>query len=142
MIFLRNRLLLLLRLSLGISFFWFGILKLFDASPVQEAITNSFPPAIGESQLFMLLIAVIEILIGLSFLSNRLVKFAATLMIVTTLLITIPIFIAQGFYPRFPVLSIIGEVALRNIVIMSVGLILIAENKEPKKVIEKKEPFI
>lgn len=141
--FLHNRSLLLLRLSLGISFLWFGVLKLFDASPVQEAIASSFPSSIGESQLFMFLIAMIEILIGFSFLSNKFVKFTAIVMVVTVFLITLPVLINQGFDPRFPVLSLVGEIALKNIVIMSAGLILIAEKEEPKEEVKyKKQPNV
>lgn len=41
-----------LRLSLGITFFWFGILKLFDSSPVTSIIKQALPQAISDSNIF------------------------------------------------------------------------------------------
>ncbi len=137
--FLHTRALLLLRVSMGIGFFWFGILKLFNVSPVLEIIENTFPPVLGHSQIFLLVIALIEILIGLSFLSNRFVKLASSVMIVSLLFISIPIFISFGFEPRFPILSLAGELVLKNFVLMAAGLVLIAKKSEIPQFEERKK---
>jgi uncharacterized membrane protein YkgB len=120
-----------LRISLGICFLWFGVLKLFNSSPDIQIIQKTFP-TLSHFQLFSLLIAIIEIAIGAGFLSNRLVKITSLVMIFSTLIISVPVFVAQGLDPRFPVLSLVGEDILKNLVIISAGLILLAESSTPQ----------
>ena len=130
---LHSRAILLLRLSLGLVFSWFGVLKLFNVSPVLEIIKHALPPMFGESQLFMFLLAFVEILIGIAFLSNRVVKIAALVMIAHLLIATVAVLFTQGFDPRFPVLSLAGEFALKNLVLIAAGCVLIAEKSEKKE---------
>jgi len=125
---------------MGICFVWFGVLKLFNTSPVLFSIQKAFP-ALSNFQFFTFLIAIIEIAIGTAFIANRFVKTAALVMILTTLVVSIPVFISQGFYPRFPVLSLIGEDVLKNLVLMSGGLVLISEKSE-KVIVKEKAPDV
>lgn len=136
MTFLHNRALLILRWSLGITFCWFGVLKLFAVSPVQSIMVAALPPVFAESQLFLFLIAFLEILIGIAFFANKAIKLATIVMIGYLLLTTIAVLVTQGFSPRFPVLSLAGEFAVKNLVLMAGGLILITE----KEVKEKQKP--
>ncbi len=124
-----NTALRLLRLSLGIIFFWFGVLKLFNVSPALEILQKALP-VLGQSQLFMFLIAFLEILIGISFLVNKLDKTSAIVMEVYLLITTFAILATQGFNPRFPVLSLEGEFAIKNLGLMAAGLILIVEKED------------
>lgn len=127
--FFHKNALLFLRLSLGFTFFWFGILKLFNVSPVIDIIRHALP-AVGQSQLFFFGLALIEIAIGAAFLANRFVKIAAIVMIVHLIISTGSVIITQGFAPRFPVLSLAGEFAVKNLVLISAGLVLLAEKAE------------
>lgn len=127
--FLHKRSLLLLRLSMGICFLWFGILKLFNVSAVNFAIQKAFP-AVGHFQLFTFLIAIVEIAIGASYLSNRMVKIFTMVMIISVIIVSVPVFITLGFSPRFPVLSLTGENVLKNLVIIAAGLVILAEKSE------------
>jgi len=119
---------MLLRLALGVTFFWFGILKLFNVSPMQEVIAKAFP-VIGESQFLLFLFALVEILLGVAFLANRFVRIAASLMIIWLLIVTLAVLVTQGFEPRFPVLSLVGEDVLKNLVFIAAGLVLLSEGK-------------
>lgn len=125
-----TRALIVLRFALGTVFFWFGILKLFAVSPVQEIIRQALPPFLGESQLFMFALAFIEILIGIAFFLNQYVKLAAFVMLGHLTIATVTVLFTQGFDPRFPVLSLAGEFALKNLVLMAAGYILIVEKAE------------
>jgi uncharacterized membrane protein YkgB len=122
--------LLMLRYSLGITFFWFGILKLFNASPVIEIVEKALPPMLGQSELFMFGLAFVEMLIGIAFLANRFVKLAAFVMSAHLLVATGSVLVTQGFTPRFPVLSLAGEFVVKNIVLIAAGFVLIAEKNE------------
>jgi uncharacterized membrane protein YkgB len=122
-----ERTIIFLRWALGATFLWFGVLKLFNASPVLEIIKNALPPVLGESQLFMLALSFAEIMIGVAFLANRLVKVAAIVMIIHLTIATIAVLFTQGFEPRFPVLSLAGEFVVKNLVLIAAGLILLPE---------------
>ncbi len=136
--FLRDRSIMLLRLSLGIVFVWMGVLKLFNASPVEEILIKAIP-GLGESQLLLFVAAFLEILIGAAFLSNKYVKFSAIIMSVHLLVLTLAVLFTQGFAPRFPVLSLAGEHALKNLVFIAAGLLLIAQKEEKDHALEINE---
>lgn len=129
---------LFLRIAFGIVFVWMGILKLFNVSPVQSVLSNAIP-ALGESQLLLFSAAFFEILIGTAFLANKFVRFAAIIMVIHTFIITFAVLFTQGFAPRFPVLSLAGEHALKNLVFIAAGLILISEKEEKAHHVEPNE---
>lgn len=115
---------MILRWALGITFLWFGILKLFNVSPVMQIIQNAMPDILSRSQLFFFVLAIIEIVIGVAFLINRYTKIAVVVMILHLIVATVSVLVTQGFDPRFPVLSIAGEFVIKNLVLISAGLIL------------------
>ena len=71
--------LVLLRLSLGIVYLWFGALKLFpDASPASELIRRSFDFLPGDY--FIPAVGVLEVIIGLGFLTGLFLRITIFLM--------------------------------------------------------------
>lgn len=129
----QTRALMLLRLSLGVIFFWFGILTLFNVSPALTMITKSLPAFLGESQLFLFLLALLEILIGLAFFTNRFIKVAAIVMIISVGIEIILVLFTQGFDPRFPILSLAGGYALKSLAIVAAGFVFLADKKGENK---------
>lgn len=127
--FLHKRSIMLLRITLGIVFLWMGVLKLFTVSPIQDALSKAIP-TLGESQLLLFSAAFFEILVGAAFLSNKFVKAAAIVMAIHTFVITFAVLFTQGFAPRFPVLSLVGEHAVKNFVLIAAALMLLAEKDE------------
>jgi uncharacterized membrane protein YkgB len=127
-----KRALTFLRISFGIYFLWVGFLKLFANSPSLDLLQGSIPSAIGYSQAFTLTLSFVEILIGMSYLSNKLDRIASIVMIVSVILVSIPVFVFQGFDPRFPVLSLGGEYVLKNLILVAGGAILLSEKENPK----------
>ena len=121
--------LMILRIILGGVLVWMGILKLFSVSPTDEIIAKALP-ALGQSQLLLFVSAFLEILIGAALLANKFVKFASIIMCISTFLVTFTVLFTQGFDPRFPVLSLAGEHALKNFVFIAVGLLLLTNHEE------------
>lgn len=119
-----------LRISLGIIFVWFGILKVFNSSPVTPLINAvspiSFPLEIP-------LIGIFEVLLGASFLSNKFTKISSIVMCIYLLGVSVLVFTGKGFAPWFPLLTIEGEFALKNLVLIAGGLILFTSHTEKKK---------
>lgn len=134
--FRKNLSINLLRFSLGFIFIWLGILKMFNASTSLEILKNSLPQAMGESQIFIFAVSFLEILIGIGLFLKRTYRFSALIMIILLAIITIAALVTQGFDPRFPVLSFVGEYSLKNLTLITAGIVILTENKI---VIEDKE---
>lgn len=127
--FFHNHAVQILRITLGIIFIWMGILKLFNVSPIQDALTTAIP-GLGESQVLLFSAAFFEVLVGGALLANKFVKVAAVVLIIHLLVITVAMLFSQGFAPRFPVLSLVGEHALKNVVLIAAALVLVSEKEE------------
>lgn len=117
-----------LRLTLALAFLWFGALKLADHSPALDMIHSSLPWDLGYHRWVIVAIGLVEVAIGLAFLTNRLVALAAAAMIGHLAVATGAVLITQGFDP-FPVLSIPGEFVIKNLVLMAAGLILLSQGR-------------
>lgn len=120
----------LLRLSLGIVFLWFGLLKFFPALSPAESIAArtigvlSFG-AIGH-QPALLILATWESLIGLGLLTGKLLRITLALLWLQMLGTITPIFIfpAEVFVraPFLPTLE--GQYIIKNIVLISASIVV------------------
>ena len=120
----------LLRISLGVVFFWFGALKFFPGlSPAQDLAAHTIkvlsfglaPPALS-----LPLLAAWEVVIGLGLISGRLMRVTLLLLWVQMLGTVTPLFLfpAETFtwFPLAPTLE--GQYILKNAVLVSAGLVL------------------
>lgn len=96
---------------------------------MQDILTTAIP-GLGESQILLFSAAFFEILIGVALLANKFVKIAAIVLSIHLLIITGAVLFTQGFAPRFPVLSLAGEHALKNLVLIAAALVVLSEEKE------------
>jgi putative oxidoreductase len=129
--FVARHVLFLSRLSLATVFFWFGILKVANLSPVVGLLRASIP-FLAERP-YLELLGAAEIVIGVGLLVNRLANQATVLMIVH-LLGTMSLFvIAPGliFAPVFPVLTMDGEFVLKNVVLITSALVIMLLRPRP-----------
>ena len=117
--------LFLLRLSLASVFFWFGVLKVANVSPVIELLRASIPFLAGSP--YLQILGIVEITIGAGLLVDRLARQATALMVLHLLGTLSLIAIAPSllFAPAFPVLTMAGEFVLKNVVLMSSALVII-----------------
>lgn len=120
----------LLRYSLGAVFIWFGVLKLFSVSPVQEIVQQALPLFLSRSQLFWVALSLLEIFIGVGFFLPRLVKIVSLITIGHLFVASVSVLVTQGFDPRFPVLSLAGEFVVKNIVLMAAGFVLFSQKQQ------------
>jgi uncharacterized membrane protein YphA (DoxX/SURF4 family) len=74
----QERISLLLRLSLALVFFWFGMLKIVNASPVVALLQNSF--ALFAASPFLELLGIGEVLIAVGLALDRFSRYAAGLL--------------------------------------------------------------
>lgn len=139
----------LLRISVGIVFFWFGALKLFPgASPAAELVQRSitFLP----QPFFMRVLGVWEMAIGLGFISGMFLRLTILLMILQMFGAISPIVLApEAVWRDFPfVLTMEGQYIIKNAVLISAAFVIGSTvrggglSNEPEKPPEevKKEP--
>jgi putative oxidoreductase len=116
---------LLLRISLGIVFVWFGALKLGGASAVGGLVAATVP--FVDPSWFVPVLGVVEIVIGVAFATGRLLRvvlpvFAVHMVGTFLVLIALPEVAFQGANPL--VLTAVGEFVVKNLVLLSAGLVV------------------
>jgi uncharacterized membrane protein YkgB len=121
--FMSSYAILLLRLSLGIVFVWFGLLKVMGVSPVFDLASHIvyWLP----SELFVPLLGIWEMVIGVGLLSGKALRVILSLLFLQLagtflVLIILPEAAFQGGNPLF--LTTEGEFVIKNLVLIAAGL--------------------
>jgi uncharacterized membrane protein YphA (DoxX/SURF4 family) len=128
------------RVSLFIIYFWFGLLKLLGQSPATPLVLALFEktPVISSLpfNVFYVLFAIFEILIGILFLFPKLTKYTTWLFILHMITTTMPLILVPSMVwqaPLSPTLE--GQYIIKNLALMSIVWFLSFSHKEsPKEV--------
>lgn len=121
---------LLLRVSLGVVFFWFGVLKFFPGVSQAEGLATAtinvltfglLPPAVS-----IYILAVWECLIGLGLIFGLFMRATLLLLWLQMLGTITPLFLfPQEAFTRFPIAPTLeGQYIIKNIVLISAGLVI------------------
>lgn len=120
-----------LRISLGIILLWIGALKFVDPSPVVGLLQASLP--FLASPAFVYLLGVLEVVAAVLLFARFRVQYVG-LLVFALFLGTLTIFlIAPGVVygdRSFPVLSLVGEFLLKDLVLSAATLAVIAMESE------------
>jgi len=120
----------LLRWSIGLIFIWFGLLKYFEGlSPAQDlAIKTISTVSFGlvPDNLIIYGLATLEVLIGLGLVFNIFMRVTLLLLFFQMAGTFLPVFIFPGeVFNVFPYsLSLEGQYIIKNLVILSSGVVL------------------
>lgn len=121
--FMSSYAILIIRLSLGIVFVWFGLLKVMGVSPVFDLASNIvyWLP----SELFVPLLGIWEMAIGVGLVSGKALRLILSLLFLQLagtflVLIILPEAAFQGGNPLF--LTTEGEFVIKNLVLIAAGL--------------------
>jgi uncharacterized membrane protein YphA (DoxX/SURF4 family) len=144
---------LLLRLSLGVIFLWFGVLKFFpDLSPAEELVGRTFQQltfGIIPADTANLILAVWEGLIGLGLITGIYMRITLLLLFLQMAGTFTPMFLfpAEVFtrIPYAPTLE--GQYIIKNLVLLSAGIVIgatvrggtVVADPEAARVAEDKE---
>jgi len=115
----------ILRVGLGIVFFWFGALKVIpDMSPAEELVKNTV--YFIDPDIFLPILAVWEMLIGLGLIFNRLMRFTLFLLFLQMPGTALPLVILPDVvWQSFPfVLTLAGQYIVKNLVLIGAGIVL------------------
>lgn len=122
--------LLLLRGSLATIFIWFGLLKVCELCPLSEFVSRTV--AFLPSGVFLNLLGWWEVIIGLCFLSRRLVSLGVAMLFVHMAGTTMPFLVQpDACFTRFPLgLTLEGQYIIKNLCLVSVALVVNATTRE------------
>jgi uncharacterized membrane protein YphA (DoxX/SURF4 family) len=120
----------LLRVSVGIVFFWFGVLKFFPSlSPAQDLATRTISTltfGIVPPEVSLPVLAAWECLIGLGLITGRFMRATILLLLMQMLGTITPLFLFPGetwtAFPYAPTLE--GQYIIKNIVLVSAALVI------------------
>ncbi len=115
----------LLRISLGVVFLWFGLLKIFDVSPVSGLVANTiywFDPDVVVPAL-----GVFEVFVGACLVAGRLMRIALPLLVLQMagtfmVLVLLPDVAFRDGNPFL--LTVAGEFVVKNLVLLSSALVI------------------
>jgi uncharacterized membrane protein YphA (DoxX/SURF4 family) len=120
----------LLRISIGIVFFWFGLLKFFPGvSPAEELAVNTIQVIsfnLLEPRAILTILAIWESLIGLGLISGVLLRETLLLLFLQIIGTLFPIFVFPGeVFTGIPyALTLEGQYIIKNLALISAGLVI------------------
>jgi uncharacterized membrane protein YkgB len=121
---------LLLRISLGIIFFWFGVLKYFpDMSPAEDLATQTFEIltfGLVSQNLAIKILATWECAIGLGLLMGKYMRVVLLLLFLQMVGAMSPILLfPENVFVQIPwVPTLEGQYIIKNIVLISAAIVL------------------
>lgn len=133
--FLKNRAITLLRLTMGIIYIWYGILKIIGISPVEELVFRA-THWIGTHN-FVIFLGFFELLIGLFLAIKKFLRLGLILLFLQFPGTFLPLFLnPEDCFTFIPFgLTLEGQYIFKNLILIAGGLILISSlhNKEVQK---------
>lgn len=120
----------LMRLSLGIIFVWYGILKFFPSlSPAEDLAIKTIDIMffhLIDGNISIKLLAILEVGIGLGFLSGFYTKIVTIVFLGHMICTFAPLFILPEFsFTQAPyAFTLVGQYIVKNIVFILVGIII------------------
>ena len=120
-----NNGLLILRVCLGIIFLWFGVLKFFKGlSPAEELVRNTI--YFMDPDIFIPILALWESLIGIGLITGKYMRLTLLLLFLQMPGTALPLIILpEKVWTIFPYgLTLEGQYIIKNLVLISAGLVL------------------
>ncbi|MCF8237951.1 MAG: DoxX family membrane protein [Saprospiraceae bacterium] len=133
----------MLRMSIGICYVWFGMLKFFPhLSPAEDLAGETITLltfGLVQPPLSLNLLAIWEVGVGLMFMSNRWMRFALWAMFVHMICTLTPAFlIPDAFFTHFPYgLTLVGQYIIKNFVFIAVAIALMRKVQPVEEGMEK-----
>lgn len=117
--------LVMMRVALGIVFFWFGALKIIPGlSPAEDLVRNTI--YFVDPNLFLPVLAVWEMLIGLGLITGQFMRLTLLLLFLQMPGTALPLFILPDIsYTVFPFgLTLEGQYIVKNLALITAAIVL------------------
>lgn len=121
---------LLLRISVGLVFFWFGFLKFFpELSPAEELATRTIETltfGFIQPEVSLPVLAAWEVLIGLGLITGKFMRITILLLFTQMMGTVTPLFLfPDETFKVFPyALTLEGQYIIKNIVLVSAAIVV------------------
>jgi uncharacterized membrane protein YkgB len=115
----------IMRVGLGIVFFWFGALKLFPGqSPAEDLVRNT--TYFVDADIFLPVLAIWEMAIGLGLIFGKFMRITLLLLFLQMSGTALPLLILpDAVWTHFPYgLTLEGQYIVKNLVLIGAGLVL------------------
>ncbi len=115
----------IVRIGLGIIFFWFGALKIVPGlSPAEELVRNTTP--FVNPAWFIPVLAIWEVVIGLGLITGKFMRFTLLLLFLQMPGTALPLLVLPNVvWTQFPYgLTLEGQYIIKNLVLVGSGLAL------------------
>jgi uncharacterized membrane protein YphA (DoxX/SURF4 family) len=128
---IRNQAIPILRISLGLVYFWFGLLKVFNVSPIAFIIRESYD--FLPYPLSLIFLGIWETLIGLALIFKKWIRTTVISLWFQMLGIFGSIVLAPHlFYQQhFLIPTLEGEFVIKNLIIIAASLVVIGYKSHP-----------
>lgn len=126
----------LMRISIGVVYVWFGMLKFFPAlSPAELLAERTIEMAffdLVEGHVYILFLAGWEVMLGVAFLLNYKLKTMIPVMLFHMLCTIIPVFATpEEVFSYFPYgLTLTGQYIVKNFVLVTAALFLLKYSEQ------------
>lgn len=123
----------LARISIFIIFFYFGLLKVLGFSPANPLVEDLFQKILNfiSFDYFIVFFGLFEMFIGLTFVIPKIERLAIFLLMVHMFTTFLPlIFLPQITWQKFLVPTLEGQYIIKNLVIISLALVIGAHLKK------------
>lgn len=121
------------RLALYIIFFWFGILKVFDTSPAGPLVVDLLQVtflSFLDPNIFLKYFGIFEMIIGIMILIPKLERITFLVLLFHLFTTAMPlVLLPQEVWNSFLVPNLTGQYIIKNIALLSLGLVLFAKLK-------------
>jgi uncharacterized membrane protein YkgB len=135
----------LLRISIGIIFLWFGGLKFFSGASPAEALAIKTISILSfgylSSEFIIIALAVLETLIGVGLIFNLFLRETLLLLFLQMMGTFSPVFLfPEEVFNVFPyALTLEGQYIVKNLIIVSAGIVIGATVRGGKLITEEKK---
>lgn len=126
----------LIRIFLGVNFFWFGMLKFFSGVSPAETLAGMTIETLSFGMILpplsIKLLAALEVFIGVGFLSARFEVFFVRVFMAHMVCTFAPLFLfPEIFFTHSPfALTIVGQYIIKNLVFIAGGIAVCANAKK------------
>jgi uncharacterized membrane protein YkgB len=128
---IRHQAIPILRISIGIVYFWFGLLKIFNVSPIAYIIQESY--VFLPFPLSLILLGVWETVIGLALIFKRFIRITIFSLWLQMIGIFGSIVLAPYLFYQtyFFIPTIEGEFVIKNVIIIAASLVVVGYKSHP-----------
>lgn len=126
----------LARVGIFVIYFWFGLLKVIDASPASPLVQTLFEETINfmPFSVFLVMFGIFEMLIGVLFLIKSFERVVMPLLLIHMVMTFMPlVMVRAATWSGFLIPTLEGQYIIKNLVLIATAVGIVAHLKPMKR---------